>query len=378
MPTLYQNLLSLTQHNEAFYFKDYVVEGDTYRVFNYRLASYTDFLEQDALEARGITFHIPKNDSFSPICVSRPWKKFFNLGECPFTIGLDLSQVKKMALKEDGSMIATWYNPITKKFGVKSKQDFYSDQSVMATKFLEQEQNQDLREDLIDLAMCGYTVIMELISPANRIVIAYPATELRILGIRNTETGEVIFRDSRLLVGFPDLKDLWVNEDFPTIPEFISSVPSQTGLEGYVFTLEKGLMVKIKTDWYKALHHLKDSVNSPSRLFEAIILETVDDVKTMFPDDEFQLKLISEMEAQVIPKYNNMVKTVEEFYESYKCLARKDFAIKGQKELGMLFTLAMNKYTGKASESAYKDYAIKHRREYFGINAAEEVTNLEL
>jgi hypothetical protein len=45
---------NLPGSNEAFYFMDY----GQYRVFNYRLASYTDFLAKDALEARGIMFYM--------------------------------------------------------------------------------------------------------------------------------------------------------------------------------------------------------------------------------------------------------------------------------------------------------------------------------
>lgn len=370
--SLYNSLLSLTERNEAFYYKDYYVNYEDYRVFNYHLANYTDFLEPNALEARGITFYIPKEPR-PPFCISRPWKKFFNLGECPFTMDLDLNTIKKTALKEDGSLISTYYNPLTGSFGVKSKQDFFSEQSQMATKLLKRNEFYNLKEDLIDLAMMGYTVIMELVSPANRIVIAYPKTELKVLGIRDTTSGELIEKDNSLLEMFDAVKDLWVDESFPVKEEFINSVSSQVDLEGYVFTLNSGLMVKIKTEWYKSLHHLKDSVSSPARLFEAIILETVDDVKSMFPDDEMQLEIISKMESEVVPKFNHLVKTVEEFYETNKLLDRKSYAIKGQEELGMLFNLAMMKYLNKFKENGYKEFAIKYKNKYFGIN---QIANL--
>lgn len=366
--SLYDDLMRLVENNEAFYFTDYEVKGETYRVFNYRLASYTDFLEVNALEARGITFYVPPVDSgLVPICVSRPWKKFFNLGENPFTIGLDLSKIKHVAIKEDGSLISTYYNPKSHVFGVKSKQDFFSAQSQMAEKYLTSEQGTALRQDLHDLAKMGFTVIMELTSPANRIVIPYQETSLRVLGVRSTFSGEVIDKGYSIFNHFPNIQAAWVDEDYEPTEEFINLVPALKDIEGFVVTLEDGTMFKQKTDWYKSLHHLKDSVSSPTRLFDAIILETVDDVKTMFPDDKFQLDLIYEMESKVIPKYNHLIYTVEKFYDENKGLERKDYAIKGQKELGMLFTLAMNKFTGKSHSSSYRDFAIKYRKEYFGI-----------
>src|SRR4051812_34761660 len=98
---LYQNLMKLTDENEAFYFVDY----GPYRVFNYRLASYTDFMSPDALEARGIMFYVNEWDPADlPKLVCRPFKKFFNKDENPLTMGLDFSpeNVERVAVKEDG------------------------------------------------------------------------------------------------------------------------------------------------------------------------------------------------------------------------------------------------------------------------------------
>ncbi|MFT2622084.1 RNA ligase, partial [Escherichia coli] len=39
---------------------------------------------------------------------SRPMEKFFNLNETPFTMNLDLSKVKYMLAKEDGSLVSTY------------------------------------------------------------------------------------------------------------------------------------------------------------------------------------------------------------------------------------------------------------------------------
>lgn len=55
---LYTNLMSLVASNEAFYYVDHVLNSCIYRVFTYRLASYTDFLEPDALECRGHMFRL--------------------------------------------------------------------------------------------------------------------------------------------------------------------------------------------------------------------------------------------------------------------------------------------------------------------------------
>lgn len=376
MQNLYDQLLELTTTSEAFYFKDYILPQDPgyiYRVFNYRLASYTDFLQPGALESRGTTFILNEKQNYVGL-VSRPWKKFFNLNENPFTMGLNLNtdNIKHVATKADGSLISTFCNPITGYFGVKSKQDFFSSQSFLARDFLQNRKNIELWEELHELALWGYTVIMELVSPLNRIVLPYDTTDIIILGVRDNTTGKRYDKDSSALEGFPNVISKWVDEDFSKEESFINSVKTMENIEGFVVTLKDGLMFKCKTDWYVILHHLKDSVSSTRRLFEAVILETTDDLKEMFHDDKGQLDRISSMEQKVIPVYNHMISLVERFYKENKELDRKSYAIKGQQELGQLFNLAMSLYLGRLTQDQYKDFAIKYRKEYFEIEETIE------
>lgn len=370
--TLYSNLMKLTETSEAFYYQDY----GNYRVFNYRLASYSDFCLPDALEARGIMFYLKEGQE--PKLVCRPFKKFFNRNENPFTMNLDLSKVKKAAIKEDGSIITSFMDQETGKLRVKSKQALFSEQALMAQAFLEDPTNFMFYEEVEDLTAEGFTVMFELVSPANRIVLEYQKTELRVIGIRCNTTGNLIERETLSDGIFMAVRNRWVHEmhNFHKNPkgfneQFVEGVPAQMGFEGYVFTLEDGTMFKEKTDWYKSLHHLKDSVNSERHLFEAIIDEAVDDVKAMFATDEFTIKRITDMENKVIPKFNHMIKTIEDFYNANKDLGRKEYAIKGQADLGNLFNLAMGKYTGKGL--TYKDFAKKYRKEIFGIGDSEYV-----
>ncbi len=98
---IYDELSTLVEANEAFFFNDWEFEGAIYRNFNYRLASYTDFCQPSALECRGIMFEIDADNK--PVrLASLPFEKFFNLYENPFTIDLDLSKVKEIADKADG------------------------------------------------------------------------------------------------------------------------------------------------------------------------------------------------------------------------------------------------------------------------------------
>ena len=65
--------------------------------------------------------------------------------------------------------------------------------------------------------------------------------------------------------------------------------------------------VKFKNDWYVALHHTKDSVTNPRRLFECVIDDATDDLRQMFETDPQALLLISDAEEKYIPMYNALI-----------------------------------------------------------------------
>ena len=75
--------MDLCKNNEAFFYKDHVLDDQTYRIFNYRLCSHTDFLSSGALECRGHMFNITVEGR--PVIVCLPMQKFFNLGEINWT-----------------------------------------------------------------------------------------------------------------------------------------------------------------------------------------------------------------------------------------------------------------------------------------------------
>ena len=97
---LYNELLELTGTNEAFFFKDQVLDDITYRVFAYRLASYSDFLLPSALECRGIMFEMKDGNPIR--LAAMPMEKFFNDGEVNEDINtLVTILIKQGRLSED-------------------------------------------------------------------------------------------------------------------------------------------------------------------------------------------------------------------------------------------------------------------------------------
>ena len=340
---MYDNLMALTSGSETFYFQDFDLEGHTYRIFNYRLSSYTEFMKPSALECRGHMFELRNGEAIR--LAALPMQKFFNLNENPMTIGLDLTQVDTVELKADGSLISTYMH--NDQLRMKSKGSLYSDQALTAMAWLDRPENQSFRTAVYSLSRGGHTVNMEWCAPDNRIVIGYEKPHLKVLNVRNMQDGTYADR-AVLETLFGEHMIDRVNTNGLDVATFVQSIPDMLDdIEGYVARIGD-LWFKIKTNKYMSLHHTKDSINNPRRLFEAVLDEGVDDLRAMFFEDKLAIKLIDEMTEKVDKMYNHMVAIVDQFYEDNKSLDRKDFAIKGQAELPRLyFGLAMTKYQQK-------------------------------
>jgi RNA ligase len=396
---LYNDLMNLVETSEAFYFQDVEKDERWYRIFNYRLASYTEFLHPNALECRGHMFEIEKSGSPEEVTMLRlaslPPEKFFNLYENPMTMNLDLSQINLIEDKADGSLISTYIHCAYDREGyvaLKTKGSLYSDQCHDATAWLQK--NRSFEHELQLLSALGYTINMEWISPTNRIVIGYEQPQLRVLNIRNNMDGSYLDKHD-LDSSYRELHAHWIDQIVVVnvvdneaavivggelkalnLVKFIEMIPEMESIEGFVVRLSTGQRVKIKTKWYLALHHSKDSINSDRRLYEAVLNEATDDLRSLFHDDPVAIARIETMEQFVDKAYNHLVDTVERFYERNKALERKDYAILGQKELTRhQFGLAMRRYLNQ--EVNYKDFMLAKWKE-FGVKDDPDTDSTEL
>jgi T4 RnlA family RNA ligase len=370
----YRQLSSLCEKNEAFFFKDFQLEDRKYRLFNYRLASWTDFQEPSALDCRGIMFDITNENKVA--IASHPMQKFFNYAEG--TIDHTKSKMVTMMEKLDGSLISTYAHNGTLR--LKSKASLDSSQAVAAMKFLDR--NPEYKKDIFHItAAHRSTVNFEYTSPTNRVVVPYQEEKLTILSIRSNKTGDIMCADELktfLKNNYPSLVDKVVyftpvSEKYNTEDQeqIIKTIYDEQEGEGYVISMVRDdssvYFIKAKNDRYNTLHLAKNGAETPKRLFEAVIEETADDLRSLFVDDTYILSLISRMEETVIPIYNHMVKSVEDFYEENKELDRKAFAIKVKKELPVYMGLVMCLYSGKPVD--YKDFSKKNMKELFGVSS---------
>lgn len=346
MKELFDNLMELCQTCDKmkFFYKDFTSPfGTKFRIFSYNFASYTDWCLDDALECRGIMFEIDEN---GPVRIaSRPMEKFFNLNETPFTMNLDFSKVSLVTAKEDGSLISTFVD--AGRLRVKSKGSIYSDQSDAALQWIYRSENDAFRERLLELAKDGYTANLEYVAPDNRIVLDYQEKALVLLNIRHNDTGEYVpykelFKDGILRQYLVRGFDIDTSN-----PDFVNEIRKMEGIEGFIFEMEDGLKFKLKTEWYCALHHTKDSINNNERLFGSIVANASDDLKSMFAGDTYAFNKVEAFEKVYLTWLSQSLSTLVDLNNQLVGLDRKDFALKAQvalKEQPGLFSILMNAF----------------------------------
>jgi RNA ligase len=270
-----------------------VMEKEGYTVIKYVVAFDTTF-EWDSndpvgsairRECRGMIFNQDGE------LISRPYAKFFNIGEKEET------QLNKVNLYEshivleklDGSMIrpiptAEGFNLATKA-GVtdisQQAEEFISDKPHYA-KFI---------HSMFDGKL---TPIFEWVSRKNRIVVDYENDNLILTAIRNTEMGHYLPYFNML-----DLAEHW---NIPVVQAvdglavqnielFVKQIREWEDSEGVVVRFDSGHMVKVKSADYVLRHKTKDAINQEKNVLQCILNDSVDDlVPLLTPEDADRLK----------------------------------------------------------------------------------------
>ena len=335
LPTL-SKCLNIVKNTEAFYVTETNVLGFNVKMFDYRLASYSDFADNDAFELRGLCF-VEDNDGVWHRNILM--NKFFNYAQTIGWLEEDLYSKKIVRVQDklDGSVISfvKFPNGVTL---AKSKMSFTSDQAKMAQEVY--------NKDLVDykgvaklVEYCynnGLVSIWELVSPDNQIVLEYTETELVLLQIRVAETGRYLTTNEiKDLVERMNLKIRLADEfsdEFKDIDYLLKiKAESKESIEGFVVTYEDGQMAKIKTDHYLRQHHMigPDAFRE-NLLVETILEGSIDDViAALVPSPKKDA--VVELDRLVVQNFNHLVVEYKrlrgEYFNKYN-EDRKAFALR--------------------------------------------------
>ena len=314
----YDEAVALTKFNEApFLESKLVVDGYNVSIFNYRLAQYSDFLDNKAFEMRGLTFIF--NEDGSLFKRHLLLQKFFNLNQVPDT---QYSEVKDFAIKyinnkEDGSIASFVKLPNGKVLG-KSKMSFESDQAVGMNRIYKN--NKDLRSFVDWTLDHDIVAVFEYVAPTNRIVLRYTDEELILLRLRDNKTGHYLDINDHLdRLGSVKVAKF---EENNTLDELIDLGHTVEDKEGWIVQFEKDHLIdflKIKTSWYCERHGLlTDDLYRENILVGYILDDKIDDILGQIPEDELEAherigKMISVVKHAIAVKSEEILQSYELF-----------------------------------------------------------------
>lgn len=273
-----------------------VMEKDWYTVVNYVVSFEKTFSfvpRRSVLnakirrECRGLIFDTETGD-----LISRPYHKFFNVGERDETQldNVDLTKPHIVLEKLDGSMI----RPIPTKEGFRlATKAGITEVAMNAEVFIADKPNYSDFIQLMISRVIGATPIFEWCSRKNRIVVDYPDDQLILTAIRDNISGKYLPYET--LVGWgsyyniPVVKSIAGNET--DITRVVEHIRKWDDGEGVVIRFEDGHMVKIKADDYVLRHKSKDAINQEKNVIETIITDSVDDlIPLLTPEDADRIR----------------------------------------------------------------------------------------
>lgn len=339
MKELMDKLMEIVNNNISFYAKEF---GD-YVIMSYKFIDPSVFRKcPEAVEIRGIVFNKNNGD-----IVSRPFPKFFNLGEPPCPVKPEDYGIANE--KYDGSLIqVTKYNGELI-VGTKGSLDPQSPFIVESKKMIESNKNM---KEFVDDYGDEYTILFEIIGPRFRIVLPYEKDKLVFIGLRNKKTGE--------LVGPKDLLEIAKNYNLDvadikyegTIKEIHDKVKPLEGIEGVVAYSDSGLC-KIKTDWYLKNHQMFRI--GKRKIIQMYLNNELDDYYPQFTE------LTKQYVDKIIQKLNNealsVKRQIEKFFEKYQPKDKKELAkLLKEKRVGKIEYIFYKYFEGENLDDLVLDY----------------------
>ena len=279
------HIRDVAPHADPAYFRH--VEKDGFTFVNYMVAcketfpAVTDKASAVRRELRGIAF-----DAVTGDIVSRPYHKFFNLGERDDTSieALDLSKDHFWLDKLDGSMV----RPLPTKSGPRwaTKMGF-SDVAMEAEAFVAQNPRYD--DFAIECFAQGLTPLFEFWHPNCRIVVDYGFPFMVLTGMRATVTGKYL--------SLAQMDSFCQRFNIPRVVEnihagseyfqgHVNHLMKRDGEEGCVVRFEDGHAVKVKNTWYTNLHRVKECLDCEHKLAGLILDNGLDDILSIMDETD--------------------------------------------------------------------------------------------
>ncbi len=291
---------------------------DTFSLIHHR-SHYNMWMRR---ECRGLIF-----DTETGNLISRPYHKFFNVGERKETqldkINLNDSHI--ILEKLDGSMI----RPIPTREGFRlATKAGITDVAMNAEVFIADKP--EYAKFIKSSFACGLTPIFEWCSRKNRIVVDYPEDQLILTAVRDISSGNYIPYPQMVECGenyyIPVVKAI-AGGDETDIQKVVDHIRKWDDGEGVVIRFDTGHMVKIKADDYVLRHKSKDSINHEKNVIETILNDSVDDLVPLLTSEDAER--IRKFEKAFWSSVDELASEMADLYNAGNVMYpdKKDFAV---------------------------------------------------
>jgi RNA ligase len=226
--------------------------------------------------------------------ISRPYHKFFNVGEKleTQTNKINLYEPHVVLEKLDGSMIRPIPYGDGFLLGTKAGVTEISEQ---AEKFISDkwiptnERHKPYHTFIMKCIQKGTTPIFEWCSRKNRIVLDYPEDQLILTAIRYNYNGSYV--NYKTMVSYATAWNIPVVKAvdglaIQNIHLFVDQIREWEDSEGIVLRFENGHMVKIKANQYVLRHKSKEAINQEKNVIATIVNDDVDDLIPLLTEED--------------------------------------------------------------------------------------------
>lgn len=211
-------------------------------------------------------------------------------------------EIDRIANKDDGSAIR--FLILNGELVAKTKFSLEAEQTEMAMTVVNNDAN--LKAFILKTLELGLAALFEIVSPHNKIVLAYNYTTLKLLQLRDEDTAEYLNIYTHDLV--KEFNILTADaEPLHTLDELLAMKATVEEKEGWVITFSNGKMAKVKTDWYMNLHGILTDGLKEHKIIARIVDETIDDVIAQIPEENTEERAFIDDITVVITKHINHI-----------------------------------------------------------------------
>jgi hypothetical protein len=236
--------------------------------------------------------------------LSSGFKKFFNSGEKPDCYW-NPEDYNDWYIEEklDGSLLIADY--VNGQFSMRTRGTVsYKDQKNSSDFELLPERFPKLLKEFSNFS--NLSLLFEIITPNNVIVIRPKEVEFYLLGAINKDNLEMISTieliDIWKKIGCPPTPKQYVFSNIRDLSKIIDEIKNWKNKEGIVLNYNKGQnKVKIKSDWYCWIHRIKSQLNSENNLIEYYI------DSGMPAYDEFHNKIVVEFDFEIAEQLKDLI-----------------------------------------------------------------------